>query len=171
MKKKAKKTPKLRVDRIVKVIERDYKEHRLIAGVLAERGVECAIGPGVSGKCEGVGHCAVGALLIAGGYPLWRVLGGNVREHEPTTAAGRLLRERYGLLSDEVLAIENVNDSVPNDRVPDDAEDGYSIARMRERYRAVVKFVRWLDKRGRRLKAEFPEKGLSSLYVADTEKA
>lgn len=106
-----KNVPTIEVKKIDKVLKRDAKNQVLIAGYLARLPEDSQVK--LTPQCKSVGRCAIGALLIDAGYPIKSVNQAN--ESSLGHAAGKLLKNVYGLLPEHVEAIERVNDNVCGD--------------------------------------------------------
>ena len=83
-------------------------EENLIAGILSG-----------AGKCNHVGRCIVGSLLVAAGVPE----GTLDRSHCPTYDQEKLLFKTYGLHEEDIEVLMHANDSTPFNRGKQKIED------------------------------------------------
>jgi hypothetical protein len=119
-----KSVPTIQVKKIDRVLKKAAKQERLTAYSLCNFSADST-----RKKCKSVGACAIGALLLAAGMPASAFLVDDVNEHSLYSAAGRLLRDEYGILPVHTGSIESINDS----------------ALQTERYEDVVSFVGFLQ--------------------------
>jgi hypothetical protein len=114
---------------IDKILKAEAEAKRLSCGTLLDdNDIPNLEGRELVRACKKAGKCAIGALLVAAGYPVRDIIETSPRETYAASRAAKLLYKVYGLRPGEISEIETINDS-------SDDED---------RYAEVIGFVEFL---------------------------